>query len=119
MAYRTRFRTRSSSHAVPWILLSNLRDGSRTRRTAIRLVLAGIVMACSILCQSCVPVMESVLWVKRPGMQPLKPRRSRPVKPLFELFYACDVLQPLAIEQVIRPESATVLAQYKRPRTRL
>ena len=62
------------------------------------------------------------LWVKRQAtqkLQPLKVQRSRPVKPLFELFYACDVLQPLAIEQVIRPESATALAQYKRPRTRL
>jgi hypothetical protein len=58
------------------------------------------------------------LWANPQVKRPLKARRPRWVKPLFELFCVCDALQ-LVIEQVIRPESATELVQYKRRQMRL
>jgi hypothetical protein len=54
-----------------------------------------------------------LLWVSLLATQLVKKRpRSRLARPLFELSYGRDV--SLLLEQAIRPESATELAQYNR-----
>jgi hypothetical protein len=52
-------------------------------------------------------------WVNLLATQLVKKRpRSRLARPLFELSYGRDV--SLVLEQAIRPEQATELAQYNR-----